>query len=51
MTKRVPLDRLRDISKRRPIRQQPMPDHAEELRLPETIKVEWPIVGPTEETD
>jgi hypothetical protein len=48
MTKRVSLDRLRDISKQRAIRRpltQPQSTSPQEERGPAPTGVEWPIEG------
>jgi hypothetical protein len=50
MKKKVPLNRLRDISKHRPIRLTVL-DHGGKAPRLETIPVEWPIVSPTDLVD
>jgi hypothetical protein len=49
MTKRIPLDRLRDISKQRSIRSAHMPQIRSEPDHPndgEPVRFEWPIRPP-----
>jgi hypothetical protein len=49
MTKRVPLDRLRDISKQRPIRRPPTSGldgvRTEEEGEVQMATIEWPVPG------
>jgi hypothetical protein len=50
MTKRIPLDRLREISRRRSTRSATMPgirsDEPEQADSPEPLPFEWPVRPP-----
>ena len=50
MTKRMPLDRLRDISKQRSIRRSHLsPSHFEPAHDEQTPMAEWPIAAQSRE--